>query len=132
MKLFPDTSPIEFHFTITEANTPLLTALQTHCSKSISLSNQQFKLLCEMGAVWVAEPNANTGKLTRPGRIRRAKKTLAIHTEVSVYLNSQVLNTPVPTPSLIADETDFSVWYKPKGMLSQGSKWGIMQPCIVG
>lgn len=124
MKLFPDTSPIEFHFTITEANTPLLTALQTHCPKSISLSNQQFKLLCEMGAVWVAEPNANTGKLTRPGRIRRAKKPLAIHTEVSVYLNSQVLNTPVPTPSLIADETDFSVWYKPKGMLSQGSKWG--------
>jgi len=124
MNLFPDIASIEYHFTITEANTILLMALQSHCPDSISLSNQQFKQLCEMGAVWVAEPHPKTAKIARPGRIRRAKKALAIHSEVSVYINPQVLNRIAPTPILIADEGDYSVWYKPKGMLSQGSKWG--------
>ncbi|PLA75118.1 RNA pseudouridine synthase [Hydrogenovibrio sp. SC-1] len=124
MTPFPDTQAIEYHFKITEANTVLLTALQNHCPSSVSFSNQQFKQLCEMGAVWVAQPHPKTGKTTRPGRFRRAKKRLPINSEVSVYINSQVLNATVATPLLIADEGDFSVWYKPKGMLSQGSKWG--------
>jgi len=28
-----------------------------------------------------------------------------------------------PTPQLIADEQEYSVWHKPTGMLCQGSKW---------
>lgn len=124
MTPFPDMPAVEYHFKVTEANTTLLMGLQSHCPDSVSLSIQQFKQLCEMGAVWVAEPHPKTGKATRPGRFRRAKKPLAICSEVSVYINPLVLNAAVPAPRLIADEGDFSVWYKPKGMLSQGSKWG--------
>lgn len=121
---FPDIPTFEVYFKITDANTVLLNAWQNHCPKSVSLSNQQFKRLCEMGAVWVAQPHPKTEKMTRPGRFRRANKVLAVNSEVSVYFNSQVLNSTVEAPTLIADEGDFSVWYKPKGMLSQGSKWG--------
>lgn len=32
--------------------------------------------------------------------------------------------TVVAAPELIADEGHYSVWHKPAGMLSQGSKWG--------
>ena len=35
-----------------------------------------------------------------------------------------ILGLQVDAAVLIADEGDYSVWYKPYGMLSQGSKWG--------
>ena len=34
-----------------------------------------------------------------------------------------MLSSPVPQALLIEDLIDYSVWYKPYGMLSQGSKW---------
>lgn len=39
------------------------------------------------------------------------------------YFNETVLNTKIAQPKLIADYKNFSVWYKPKGVLCQGSKW---------
>lgn len=124
MTPFPDIPAFECHFHIEQSGICLLEAIRENCSQTNNPSNQHLKQLCHMGAVWVSEPNLKTGKMTRPGRFRRANKVLAIHSEVSVYFNPQVLNGTVEAPTLIADEGDFSVWYKPKGMLSQGSKWG--------
>ena len=44
--------------------------------------------------------------------------------EVHLYYNEQVLAEMPLAATLIADEGDYSVWYKPYGMYSQGSKWG--------
>jgi len=55
--------------------------------------------------------------------LRRVKKQLSVGDELHFYYNSEVLSTPVPQAQLIADLVDYSVWYKPYGMLSQGSKW---------
>ncbi|WP_024850544.1 RluA family pseudouridine synthase [Hydrogenovibrio kuenenii] len=112
-----DTAPLTFtqQFTVS-ADITLIDAL----AEQTPLSKQQLKGALTKGCVWVKtdKPNAKTV------RLRRAKKILAQGSEVSIYYNEAVLNTEIPKPTLIEDCTDFSVWYKPKVMLSQGSKWG--------
>lgn len=69
------------------------------------------------GAVW----------LTRDGhtrRLRRHKATLHAEDELHLYYSAVVLGQTAAPATLIADEGDFSIWDKPPGMLSQGSKWG--------
>ena len=48
---------------------------------------------------------------------------MSVGDELHFYFNSAVLSAPVPQALLIKDLVDYSVWYKPYGMLSQGSKW---------
>lgn len=61
------------------------------------------------------------GKSTQ--RFRRVKKALKKGDELHFYYNESILSQ-VPTPAhLIEDLGEYSVWYKPYGMLSQGSKW---------
>lgn len=69
------------------------------------------------GAVWVTR-GSNTQ------RLRRAKRTLRKGDEVHLYYNEKILAEIPPEPTLIADVGDYSVWQKPYGLRSQGSKWG--------
>ena len=71
----------------------------------------------QKGAVWYSR-----GKHTR--RIRRASKSMRAGDVLHIYYNEQVLATVPTPPRLMADETEYSVWYKPFGVRSQGSKWG--------
>ncbi len=82
-----------------------------------TLSKQQLKQVMQKGAVW-----ASKGKKTQ--RIRRAKKALFIGQTLHIYYDPIVLNKTPPDPTLISDEGNYSIWNKPYGMLSQGSKWG--------
>jgi len=41
-----------------------------------------------------------------------------------LYYDEKVLTKKPENPTLIADEGVYSIWYKPYGMLRQGSKWG--------
>ncbi|WP_019025809.1 pseudouridine synthase family protein [Colwellia piezophila] len=84
-----------------------------------SLSKAELKLAISKGALWLTP--AKNKKQTQ--RLRRVKKQLSIGDELHFYYNSAVLSTPVPQAILIEDLIDYSVWYKPYGMLSQGSKW---------
>lgn len=81
------------------------------------ISKQKIKLIMQKGAVWVTY-----GKKTQ--RIRRAKKGLKQGSTLHLYYDEHVLNMQPPEPILLADEGRYSVWNKPYGMLSQGSKWG--------
>lgn len=80
------------------------------------LSKAQLKQAISKGALWLTR-----GKHTQ--RLRRVKKALQSGDQLHFYYNSAVLANTVPNAILISDETDYSVWYKPYGMLSQGSKW---------
>lgn len=83
------------------------------------LSKQHLKQVMQKGAVWLEEKK--TGK---PRRLRRASKALTAGDELHLYYDENVLQAvPVP-PQLIADQGEYSVWYKPFGLRSQGSKWG--------
>jgi len=80
------------------------------------LTKAELKLAVSKGALWLTR-----GKHTQ--RLRRVKKILQLGDELHFYYNAAVLATQVEPAQLIADMKEYSVWYKPYGMLSQGSKW---------
>ena len=86
-------------------------------AESSSLSKQQIKRVMMQGAVWIS-----SGKKTQ--RIRRAKRSLSVGDTLHIYYDKHVLDKQVIEPTLIADFGHYSVWNKPYGLLSQGSKWG--------
>lgn len=101
-------------------NNTAVSVLEEKCLfENISLSKAELKQAISKGALWLTP--ASNKKHTQ--RLRRVKKKLSMGDELHFYFNSDVLSTPVPQAILINDLVDYSVWYKPYGMLSQGSKW---------
>lgn len=81
-----------------------------------NLSKQQIKQIMLKGAVWLTSGN-------KTQRLRRHKKVLHIGDTLHIYYDSIVLSQVPQQAKLISDEGNYSVWNKPYGMLSQGSKW---------
>jgi len=81
------------------------------------LSKQCIKQAMTRGAVWLTR-----GRKTR--RLRRAKRVLRVGDEVHLYYDADILAETPTEPTLIADVGGYSVWCKPCGLRSQGSKWG--------
>lgn len=86
-------------------------------SDATDLSKQQIKQAMQKGAVWLEAKGPAK-------RLRRAKKVLGKGDQLYFYHDPKVLAAEIDAPQLIADEGEYSVWYKPHGVLSQGSKWG--------
>jgi len=105
--------PIESHVLIESPEDSPVDLLQ----RATGLSKQRIKLAMTQGAVWVTR-----GRNTR--RLRRAKRSLRAGDEVHLYYNAKILAEIPPEPSLLADVGGYSVWHKPYGLRSQGSKWG--------
>lgn len=103
----------EKHIDIIDAGQTAVDIIATNTS----LSKQKIKQIMLKGAVWLTH-----GKKTQ--RIRRAKKTLPVGDCLHIYYDESVLNKTPNEPTLISDEERYSVWNKPYGLLSQGSKWG--------
>ncbi len=81
------------------------------------LSRGQIKKAMQNGAVW----------LERGGhvqRLRRADRKPLPGDVLHLYFNAAIQAQQPPQARLIADEGDYSLWFKPAGMYSQGSKWG--------
>lgn len=115
------TTIFEHHIKIDNAidvkSNSALTALFNSLEKTgYALSKALLKEAISKGALWLTR-----AKYTQ--RLRRVKKPLQIGDQLHFYYNSSVLASKVPDAVLISDESDYSVWYKPYGMLSQGSKW---------
>lgn len=104
---------IEQHITVTSAEQEPVTVL----ANASGLSKAKVKQLMQRGGVWLSR-----GRQTQ--RLRRAKRTLQVGDELHLYFNQQVFEQKPNPAQLIADEQWYSVWYKPYGMWSQGSKWG--------
>ena len=86
------------------------------------LSKQLLKNYAQKGAVWI-QRNAHNNQTSKPERLRRLKKVLSEQDTLDFYYNPKLLNQVPVAPTLVADFKDYSVWIKPRGMLSQGSKW---------
>ena len=86
------------------------------CASDFHLSKQQLKMIMNKGAVWLTD-----GRQTN--RLRRASKRLKANQTIHLYYDAKVLNAEVGQGHLLLDKTHYSLWYKPKGMMSQGSKW---------
>ncbi len=109
----PSTQVLEVHIDVNSPNINVVDLIQG----KVDLSKQKIKTAMQKGCVWVT-----AGKNTR--RLRRSKTQLKPGQKIHVYYNESVLAVVPPVPELIADESHFSVWNKPCGLFSQGSKWG--------
>ena len=111
----------EYHLTLSQTGKTAVDYL----AEATPLSRQKIKTAMQKGAVWLTTTNttAKTGT-THTQRLRRAKKVLKPQDQLHFYYNARIL-AQVPTPArLISDQGQYSVWNKPYGMFSQGSKWG--------
>ena len=106
-------SSFEKHIEITKQGLNAVDLL----ANETGLSKQKIKQIMQKGAVWISK-----GKKTQ--RLRRAKKTLHQGESLHLYYDQSVLNKEAVEPILISDEGKYSVWNKPYGLLSQGSRWG--------
>ncbi len=107
----------EYHIEVVEAKYAAVDLL----SSKLDLSKQKTKEVMQKGCVWL-EPGSGDKQKIR--RLRRAKKILSTGMVLHCYFDPQILSLePIPA-KLVADMGDYSVWNKPAGMLSQGSKWG--------
>lgn len=63
-------------------------------------------------------------RFSKPRRLRRIKSQLKAGDQLTLNYDADVLAGSCPDATLIADEGSYSIWYKPAGMLCQGSRWG--------
>ncbi|WP_206485461.1 RNA pseudouridine synthase [Thalassotalea sp. G2M2-11] len=107
----------ELHLPVTRISDTIIDTLSIGCNKNKTpLSNAQIKSAIQKGALWLSRRN-------KTQRIRKLTKTLAADDTLHLYYDELVLSQQPPTAQLISDQHDYSIWYKPYGMLSQGSKW---------
>ncbi|MDF1832756.1 MAG: RluA family pseudouridine synthase [Porticoccaceae bacterium] len=115
----PAPDQFELHLSITDSGQSAIGVLAT----ASALSKKNIKQTMQNGAVWLTH-SGNTR------RLRRAKHSLQSGDELHLYYDLTIQSAVPPVPLLIADEGDYSVWHKPHGMYSQGTKWG--DHCTVG
>ena len=108
-----DSSVLELHIEVKKNG---LTAVEL-LSAETALSNDLIKKVMQKGAVWLTHGSSTE-------RIRRVKRQLHEGNTVHLYYNPDVIDQSPPTAELIHDGGDYTVWNKPAGMLSQGSRWG--------
>lgn len=107
----------ELHIPLVQETNAIDLLHQTCLDKGHELSKQSLKQVMQKGAVWLTDQG-------KTQRLRRAKKPLKIGQELHLYYNEIALSDDFEHPQLVKDCGDYSVWCKPSGMMSQGSKWG--------
>ena len=106
----------EFHITI-DAKIPEGVKAVSILSEQTGMSQQRIKKAMKKGALWIEDDKGIR-------RLRRADTIPPTGSVLHFYYSPNVLEEIPPTPHLIADIKEYSVWFKPPEMLSQGSKWG--------
>jgi tRNA pseudouridine32 synthase/23S rRNA pseudouridine746 synthase len=108
-----DPSHFEIHIDVSAAEQTALNLL----AENTPLSKQKLKSAVSKGSLWL---ESSIGI----HRLRRAKKILKPGDTLHFYYDQAILDSTPVAAELIADEAEYSIWNKPYGMYSQGSKWG--------
>ncbi len=95
---------------------PELSVTQT-LNHELELKISEIKQAIKKGCLWLQD-----GKKIK--RLRRLKTVLRTGQQLHFYYNPEILLQKPELAELIEDNSAYSVWYKPAGMLCQGSKWG--------
>jgi tRNA pseudouridine32 synthase/23S rRNA pseudouridine746 synthase len=103
----------DYRFKISTAEK--LSALDYLKSKT-DISKETLKKLFANGAVWLVRKGQH--------RIRRVTAELRVGDEIRLYFDDQLLNLEAPAGILIEETKDWGVWFKPPGLLSQGTQYG--------
>ncbi len=105
---------------------------QVHCNLTVAapavacqlladtsgLPKERIKHAMVKGAVWFKRP----GKKER--RLRKAKFKLLPGDFLQLFYDAAILAQTPPEPTCIAGYDDYSVWFKPPWLLSQGTRYG--------
>ena len=109
--------PFTLEINVSDEKIPAIDCLANQCQ----LSKRILKDCMTKGAVWLHRHGASHHQI-KP--IRRGSNLLSSGDNLYLYYNPYVLAETPPTPTLLHDHEHYSIWYKPHGMLSHGSKWG--------
>lgn len=107
---------VELAITDAHREQPQNDAASLLCAE-IELSKAKIKDAVEKGALWLERG-------TQIKRFRRLKNALRSDDILHFYYDSEVLEQHPLNARLLANEGAYSIWYKPSGMFTQGSKWG--------
>ena len=108
------TSPekFELHLTVEQQDQTAVEMIKHACSLPV----QQIKQAIQKGALWHSRDKSTQ-------RLRRLKRPLKQADQLHFYYDINVLSQETNDATLIEDHQQYSIWYKPYGMLCQGSKW---------
>ena len=93
-----------------------VTAIDLLCQQVTELSKGRLKDAMSKGAVVLV------GKGNK--RLRRAQTQLQSGQQLQLHYDDDLLQRQCQSAQLISDQQQYSVWFKPAGMLSQGNEWG--------
>jgi len=88
--------------------------LARHCD----LSKGRIKNAMNKGAVWLKKTNG------KQNRIRRATTSLKTGDNLFLYYDEKLLALTPPAADCIIDQKRYSVWFKPAGLITQGTSYG--------
>lgn len=63
-----------------------------------------------------------SGKVQK--RLRRAQTQLQAGQQLTLHYDADILQRSCANAELLSDQQQYSIWFKPAGMLSQGNEWG--------
>lgn len=101
----------------TVVNTPTPVAACSFLAEETGLSVTRVKDAMNKGAAWIH-------KKGRMARLRKAKALLHPGTRLEFHYDEALLGIQPPDAALIRDLRDYSVWFKPAGLMSQGTMYG--------
>jgi tRNA pseudouridine32 synthase/23S rRNA pseudouridine746 synthase len=82
------------------------------------LSKVRIKNAMNKGAVWLKKAKG------KQNRIRRATTVLRMGDHLSLYYDQKLLALNPPPAECIRDLKRYSVWFKPAGLMTQGTRYG--------
>lgn len=82
------------------------------------LSKARIKLAMKCGAVWFARK----GKKQR--RLRRATYMVRPGSRLAIYYDESILSLKPPSAHCAGDYNHYSIWFKPAGLMTQGTLFG--------
>ena len=82
------------------------------------LSRGEIKDAMTKGALWLRPKKGGRQ------RLRKHSTMLRVGDRLELFYDPTILENPVPMLSSVADFNDYSIWYKPAGLLSQGTDYG--------
>ena len=100
-----------------KADDPLV--LIDFLEKHSGLSKSVLKKVLNIGGVWVRKFTDS-----KRIRVRRATFDLDAQSFVEMYFDSKFLTMEVPETRVLLDHKEWGLWYKPQGLLSQGTDFG--------
>ncbi|MBU0673937.1 MAG: RNA pseudouridine synthase [Proteobacteria bacterium] len=109
----PERKSIELHLPVTRKSRAV-----DLLAEASNLPRARLKDAMIKGAV-----RLNPGR-GRTRRLRRATTEVWPGDTLHLYYDEKILTAPVPVPTCIRDERSFSIWFKPIGLLAQGTDFG--------